>query len=309
MATAARTHRLAPFGQTERLSEKTRAERRLGVLLTTPAVLVLLAVAAYPIVNAAYLSLFNYRLTAPDQRHFVWFDNYRVILTDNLWWTDFSTTLLITVVTVSAELVLGFAFALVMQKAIFGRGLVRTAVLIPYAVVTVVSAYAWQYAFASDTGFVNHWFGLNTDWFGHRWTALTVICLSEIWKTTPFVSLLLLAGLVQVPDELQQAAMVDGATWRQRFFRVTLPNMWGAITVALLFRSIDAFRIFDNVFIMTSGAQKTETVSILAYRQTIGRAEMGLGSAVSILLFLSVLLICLLFIKVFRADVGRVRGT
>jgi multiple sugar transport system permease protein len=309
MATAAGTHRLAPFGQAEQLSEKTRAERRLGVLLTTPAVLVLLAVAAYPIVNAAYLSLFNYRLTAPDQRHFVWFDNYRVILTDNLWWTDFSTTLLITVVTVAAELVLGFAFALVMQKAIFGRGLVRTAVLIPYAVVTVVSAYAWQYAFASDTGFVNHWLGLNTDWFGHRWTALTVICLSEIWKTTPFVSLLLLAGLVQVPEELQQAAMVDGATWRQRFFRVTLPNMWGAITVALLFRSIDAFRIFDNVFIMTSGAQKTETVSILAYRQTIGRAEMGLGSAVSILLFVSVLLICVLFIKVFRADVGRVRGT
>jgi multiple sugar transport system permease protein len=208
---------------------------------------------------------------------------------------------------VAAELVLGFAFALVMQKAIFGRGLVRTAVLIPYAVVTVVSAYAWQYAFASDTGFVNHWLGLSTDWFGHRATALTVICLSEIWKTTPFVSLLLLAGLVQVPDELQQAAMVDGATWWQRFVRVTLPSMWGAITVALLFRAIDAFRIFDNVFIMTAGAQKTETVSILAYRQTISRAQVGLGSAVSILLFVSVLLICIVFIKVFRADVGRVR--
>jgi multiple sugar transport system permease protein len=121
------------------------------------------------------------------------------------------------------------------------------------------------------------------------------------------VSLLLLAGLVQVPDEQQQAAMVDGATWWQRFMRVTLPNMWGAITVALLFRAIDAFRIFDNVFIMTAGAQKTETVSILAYRQTISRAQMGLGSAVSILLFVSVLLICVLFIKVFRADVGRVR--
>ena len=307
MATTARARGFASVRRSRDLSEKTKAERRLGFLLTTPAVVVLLAVAAYPIANAAYLSLFNYRLTAPDQRHFVWFDNYRVILTDSLWWTDFSTTLLITVVTVAAELVLGFAFALVMQKAIFGRGLVRTAVLIPYAVVTVVSAYAWQYAFASDTGFVNHWLGLSTDWFGHRGTALTVICLSEIWKTTPFVSLLLLAGLVQVPDELQQAAMVDGATWWQRFMRVTLPNMWGAIIVALLFRAIDAFRIFDNVFIMTSGAQKTETLSILAYRQTIGRAEVGLGSAVSILLFVSVLLICVLFIKVFRADVGRVR--
>jgi multiple sugar transport system permease protein len=156
---------------------------------------------------------------------------------------------------------------------------------------------------------VNPWLGLNTDWFGHRATALTVICLSEIWKTTPFVSLLLLAGLVQVPDELHQAAMVDGATWWQRFVSVTLPNMWGAILIAVMFRAIDAFRIFDNIFIMTGGAQKTESVSILAYRQTISRAQVGLGSAVSILLFVSVLLICFVFIKVFRADVGRVRGS
>jgi multiple sugar transport system permease protein len=202
---------------------------------------------------------------------------------------------------VSAELVLGFAFALVMHKVIFGRGLVRTAILVPYAVITVVSAYAWQYAFASDTGFVNSWLGLNVDWFGHRGTALVVICLSEIWKTTPFVALLLLAGLAQIPNELEQAATVDGASWWQRFTRVIVPNMWGAITVALLFRAIDAFRIFDNVFIMTRGAQKTETLSILAYRQTVSRAEVGLGSAVSILLFLSVLLICLIFIKVFHA--------
>ena len=174
--------------------------------------------------------------------------------------------------------------------------------------ITVVSAYAWQYAFASDSGFVNQWFGLTTDWFGERNTALFVICLSEIWKTTSFVSLLLLAGLAQVPDELRQAAVVDGASWWQRFTRVTIPNMQGAIMVALLFRVIDAFRIFDNVFIMTAGAEKTETLSILAYRQTISRAEIGLGSAVSILLFLSVLLICFVFIKVLRTDVGGVKG-
>lgn len=306
MATAARAHPFPFVGRPE-LSERAKTERRLGVLLSAPAVLVLLAVAAYPILNAAYLSLFDYRLTAPGARSFVWFDNYRVILTDPLWWTDFATTLGIAVVTVSAELVLGFAFALVMQKAIFGRGIVRTAVLVPYAVVTVVSAYAWQYAFASDSGFVNSWLGISTDWFGNRYPALFVICLSEIWKTTSFVSLLLLAGLVQVPEDLQQAAMVDGATWWQRFRRVTLPNMWGAVLVALLFRAIDAFRIFDNVFIMTSGANKTETLSILAYRQTISRAEIGLGSAVSVLLFLGVLLICFVFIKILRADVGTVR--
>ena len=307
MSTAARTHTV-PSVRRESLGERDRAERRLGILLSAPAVIVLLAVAGYPILNAAYLSLFDYRLTDAGARAFVGLDNYRVILTDELWWTDFGTTVLITVVTVSAEMVLGFAFALVMHHVVFGRGAVRTAILVPYAVITVVSAYAWQYAFASDSGFVNTWFGLTTDWFGQRDTSLVVICLSEIWKTTSFVSLLLLAGLAQVPDQLRQAAVVDGASSWQRFTRVTIPNMQGAIMVALLFRVIDAFRIFDNVFIMTAGAENTETLSILAYRQTISRAEIGLGSAVSILLFLSVLLICFVFIKVLRTPVGRGRG-
>jgi len=194
-----------------------------------------------------------------------------------------------------------------MNRAFVGRGLVRTAILVPYAIITVVSAYAWQYAFANDTGFVNSWLGTNLDWFGQRWSALFVICLSEIWKTTPFISLLLLAGLVQVPNELQEAALVDGAGWWQRLWRVTLPNMQGAIMVALLFRTVDAFRIFDNPFVMTGGSEGTETVSILAYRQTIGRTEIGLGSAVSVLLFLGVGLICFVFIKLLRTDVGRVK--
>jgi multiple sugar transport system permease protein len=290
------------------LSDRAKAERRLGWLLSGPAVAVLLAVTAYPILNAAWLSLFSYRLTAPDEREFIGLKNYQVILGDPLWWDAFGTTMLITVITVAVELVLGFGFAMVMNKVIFGRGAVRTAILIPYAIITVVSAYAWQYAFASDSGFVNAWFNISQDWFGERASALFVICLSEIWKTTPFMSLLLLAGLAQVPGELQEAAMVDGATWGQRLRRVTLPNMQAAIMVALLFRVVDAFRIFDNVFIMTAGAEGTETVSILAYRQTISRTEIGLGSAVSVLLFLSVVLICVIFIKGFRTDLARVRG-
>ena len=155
--------------------------------------------------------------------------------------------------------------------------MLRTAILIPYAIITVVSAFAWKYAFAIDSGFVNHWLpgcpgiSADTDWFGGTWHVAVVICLSEIWKTTPFISLLLLAGLAQVPEELQEAAKVDGATWWQRLCKVTLPNMKAAIMVAVLFRTLDAFRIFDNVFIMTAGANNTETVSLLAYRQTISR--------------------------------------
>ena len=288
------------------LSDRAKDERRLGWLLSAPAVAVLLLVAAYPILNAAYLSLFDYRLTDPGTRAFIWFKNYQVILTDNIWWSDFATTLFITVVSVALEFAIGLGFAMVMNRAFVGRGFVRTAILVPYAIITVVAAYSWQYAFANDTGFVNTWLGIHTDWFGGRWSALFVICLSEVWKTTPFISLLLLAGLAQVPDELEEAALVDGARWWQRLWRVTLPNMQGAILVALLFRTVDAWRIFDNPFIMTGGSNGTETVSILAYRQTVGRTEIGLGSAMSILLFLSVALICLIFIRVLRTDVGRV---
>ncbi len=185
----------------------------------------------------------------------------------------------------------------------------RTVILIPYAIITVVSAFAWQYAFDLTSGFVNPLLNLgDKDWFGSFGSALFVICLSEIWKTTPFISLLLLAGLAQVPEDLQEAAKVDGATWWQRMRKVTIPNMKAAIMVALLFRALDAFRIFDNVFIMTAGGAGTETLSFLAYRQTISRLEIGLGSAVSVLLFLSVVLICVGFIKIFKVDLAQARG-
>jgi multiple sugar transport system permease protein len=297
------------------ISDRSRSERRLGWMLAGPAFVVMLAVTAYPILQAVYESLFSYRLTDPDNRSFTGLRNYWVILTDGLWWQSIGVTVFITVVTVAVELVLGFALALVMAKALSSiRPVVRAAILIPYAVITVVSAFAWQFAFDINTGFVNSWFawlpgiGTDTDWFGDKWTSLLVICLAEIWKTTPFISLLLLAGLAQVPDVLQEAAQVDGATWWQRLWRVTIPNMKAAIMVALLFRSLDAFRVFDSIFVMTAGANGTESVSFLAYRQTIARLEIGLGSAVSVLLFIVVVLIAAAFIKGFKVDLSQARG-
>lgn len=297
------------------ISDRSRAERKLGWLLAGPAFVVMLLVTAYPIVQAVYYSLFNYRLTDPENRSFDGLGNYWVILTDGVWWQSILVTVIITVVTVSVELVAGFALALVMAKALSSiRPVVRAAILIPYAVITVVSAFAWQFAFRIDTGFVNSWFAWlpgvsdTTDWFGGQASSLFVICLAEIWKTTPFISLLLLAGLAQVPEVLQEAAKVDGATWWQRMWRVTIPNMKAAIMVALLFRTLDAFRVFDSIFIMTAGANNTESVSFLAYRQTISRVEIGLGSAVSVLLFLAVVLIAFTFIKGFRVDLAQARG-
>jgi multiple sugar transport system permease protein len=290
-------------------TDRARSERRLGWKLTAPAMAAMLLVTAYPMLNAIWLSLFSYRLTDPGARRFVGLSNYGVILTDGLWWQDVFTTTLITVVTVGVELVIGFTFAMVMHRVIFGRRAVRTSILIPYGIITVVSAFAWQFAFSLNSGFVNSWFNLGTfSWFGSRWASLFVICLSEIWKTTPFMSLLLLAGLAQVPEELQEAAKVDGASWGQRLAKVTLPNMKAAILVAVLFRTLDAYRIFDNVFVMTAGAQKTETVSFLAYRQMITRTALGPGSAISVLLFLTVVAVAAMFIKGFKVNLTSVRG-
>jgi multiple sugar transport system permease protein len=278
-------------------------------VLSAPAVIVMLVVTAYPLANALYLSLFRYRITAPDDREFVGLANYWTALSDPLFWQDTLTTFIITFITVAVELVIGFALAMVMHRALFMRRTVRTAILLPYGIVTVISAFAWLYAFDLQSGFVNSWFGLGDyAWFGGRWSSLFVIVLSEIWKTTPFVSLLLLAGLAQVPRDLGEAATVDGATAWQRLKRVTIPNMKAAILVAVLFRTLDAWRIFDNVFIMTSGQNQTETLSFLTYRQTITRTAIGLGDAVGVLLFLSVVLIAVVFIKGFRVDLSQVRG-
>jgi multiple sugar transport system permease protein len=299
----------------KQFSDRVRAERRLGWILAGPAFVIMLLVTLYPIVQAIYESLFRFRLTAPGEREFIGLENYLVILSDGVWWADFTRTLVITVITVAVELVLGFALALVMHKALKSvRGLLRTAILVPYGIITVVSAFAWFYAFDINSGYINNWFGWlpgideDTNWFAEPGTSLFVIMASEIWKTTPFISLLLLAGLAQVPDELSDAAKVDGATWWEQMRKVILPNMKAAIMVAVLFRALDAFRIFDNVFIMTGGANGTEVLSLLAYRQSISRLEIGLGSAVSVLLFVCVLIICFIAIKLFKVDLAGTQG-
>ena len=298
-----------PPGKGNRMSERLRHERSLGLRLSAPAFIVMILVTAYPLGYALVLSLYKYRLTDPSGKEFIGLKNYVTVLTDPIWWSSLFTTAIITVVSVAIELVLGFGFAWVMYRILRGRSLVRTAILVPYGIITVVSAFIWRYAFQLDSGFVNQWFGLTDfNWFGERWSSLFVITLSEIWKTTPFISLLLLAGLVQVPEDLQEAAKVDGASPWQRLWKVVLPNMKAAIMVAVLFRTLDAWRIFDNPFIMTSGANDTETLSILAYRQNVTLVNLGAGSTVSVLLFLTVVLIAFIFIKGFKTDLSQVRG-
>jgi len=294
----------------EATSDRARSERKLAYMLCAPAVIAMLIVTGYPIGYAFYLSLQKFDLRFPDDKEFVGLSNYGDVLTSSTWWSDVGTTLIITVASVSIELVLGMAIALVMHRAIFGRGAVRASVLIPYGIVTVVAAFAWRYAFDPTSGFVQSLPLISDTWapFNERSSSLLVIVLTEVWKTTPFMALLLLAGLALVPDELHEAAKVDGASPLQRFYRITLPLMKPAILVALLFRTLDAFRVFDTVFIQTAGANGTETVSILGYNVLINRVNLGLGSAVSILIFLAVILIATFFVKVLGTSTAQQRG-
>jgi multiple sugar transport system permease protein len=304
----------APAAAPAHQSDRSRAENRLGMRLVAPAVVLMLLVTAYPMLQVLYLSLFRYRLTTPGDKAFIGLSNYFVVLGDSLFWGDMWNTVLIMVITVGVELVIGFAFAMVMHRVIFARGIIRTSILIPYGIITVVSAFAWQFAFSLNNGFIDSWLkwlpgvDAQTNWFGSHWPAMIAIMVSEIWKTTPFMALLLLAGLSQVSEDMLEAAQVDGATWWQRLYKVILPNMRAAIMVAVLFRALDAFRIFDNIFIMTKGAQGTESASFLTYRQVIEQFQLGLGSALSVLLFLSVLLLAFLIVKLFRVDLASARG-
>ena len=276
-------------------------ERRLAYLLIAPAVLVMLAVAAYPVAYAVWLSLHRDNLAAPAETRFVGLDNYTTILTDHYWWTAFVVTLGITVVSVAIEFVLGMALAVVMHRTMFGSAVVRTAILIPYGIVTVAASYSWYYAWTPGTGYLANLLPTGTAPLTEQLPSLAIVVLAEVWKTTPFMSLLLLAGLVLVPRELLDAAEMDGASRWQRFAKVTLPLMKPAILVALLFRTLDAFRIFDNIYVLTGGTNNTGSVSILGYDNLFKAFNIGLGSAISVLIFATVAIIAFIYIKIFGA--------
>jgi multiple sugar transport system permease protein len=300
MATAAavetKTVQVAPPAASG-LTGRAKAERKLGLMLCAPAVIVMLFVAGFPILYAFWLSLHRADLRFPSLDKWVGLNNYKSVLTSSAWWQDVANTLIITVFSVTIELVLGMLIAQAMYRAIYARTWIRVAVLVPYGAVTVVAAFAWRLAFDPATGFVPSLFNLTTPPLTTRGGSFFVIIFSEVWKTTPFIALLLLGGLALVPDDLYKAAKVDGATSLQRFWRITLPLIRPALMVALLFRTLDAFRIYDTVYIMTNGANNTASVSLLGYQQLVNRLNLGLGSAISVLIFICVMLIAFAFTK------------
>ena len=281
-----------------RASDGKRQERNLGLMLCAPAVVVMVAVTAYPILYAIYLSFFKADLRTPNANSFVFLSNYVTVLTSSIWWDSFGITMFITVISTALELVLGMVLAIVMHRTLIGRGLVRTSALVPYAIVTVVAAFSWRFAWTQGIG----WLAGNSAPLTEKWPSVWIIILAEVWKTMPFMALLLMAGLALVPEDLLKAASMDGANAWQRFWRVTVPLIKPSILVALLFRTLDAFRVFDNIYILTSGANNTSSVSIVAYNNLIRGLNLGIGSTMAVLIFLTIALIAFIFIKLFGAS-------
>jgi multiple sugar transport system permease protein len=287
-------------------------DRHIKWLLVTPAAAIVVVLTIFPLGFAVWVAFVQYDFTLGPEHPWVGLDNFVENWRDPVWKASLWRTVWFSVTMVAIELVLGMLLALVMHRAIFGRGLVRTAALVPYGIITVVAAFAWRFAWSTaEGGFVPKLLGWSFDPTATTepfWNYVVVI-LTEVWKTTPFMALLLLAGLTLVPQELHEAAKVDGATAWQRFWRITIPLMKPAILVAVLFRTLDAFRIFDSVYILSAGNNPNlETVSVLDYNELLTRLNLGVGSAISVLIFLCVVLIAFLFVKGLGTSLAQQRG-
>ncbi|WP_223640865.1 carbohydrate ABC transporter permease [Corallococcus sp. EGB] len=282
-------------------------ERRQAYLLVAPAVLVLVVVALYPVLAAVWLSLHRFILVFGERR-FTGLENYVYLMGDARFWSALGNTAYFTAVAVAVELLLAVPLALLLNRAFPGRGLLRASVLVPWAIPTVVSARLWAWMFNPDYGLINRLLGgADINWLGAPGYALHAAILVDVWKTTPFVALLVLAGLQGIPEDLYKAARVDGASeWRQ-FRSITLPLLKPALLLALLFRSLDAFRVFDAIYVLTEGgpANTTETLSIYAYKTLMRSGDFGYGSTLAVATFLGVVLLAVVWLRWLGREEGR----
>lgn len=288
----------APKSKEEGLSE-----RGLARAFMTPSIVVMALVAGFPIIWAAVLSLYAYQ--GRQRTGFTGLGNYAEALTDPRFWDSVLATLVFTVSSVFFEFIIGMVFALIMNKAFFGRGVTRAAILIPWVVPTVISAQMWFFMFNITPGFVNSllpFIPATFNWLGADYWAMFTMVFADVWKTAPFVALLLLAGLQTIPADLYEAGRVDGASAWQRFRSITLPLLKPAILVALLFRTVDALRIYDLPAVMTNGSFGTETLSVLVQQFVVQTPDPGLGSAFSTLTFIIVLGVGVVFIALLGRD-------
>src|SRR3954469_9140737 len=283
-------------------------ERRLAKLMVAASMVMIAIVAAYPIIYAIWLSLHDYSVRVAGLSRWagpVGLRNYSDALSSPDWRAALYHTLIFTVASVTLELLIGLAMALAMQAAFKGQGLLRTVVLVPWAVLTVVTAVMWRTMFVSPYGFINTILHTHTVWLGSEPQALIVIIIADVWKTSPFMALLILAGLQVISDDIYEAAKVDGASTMQRFTKITLPLLLPAILVALIFRTLDALRIFDLPFVLTQGQNGTSTLSTISQENFATNRIYGLGSAMAVLTFIVVMIVSFSYIRFVG---GNIRG-
>lgn len=292
-----------------------KSSQRLAAVFLLPSFLFVALFSVFPIVESFRLSFYRLILTLPwfGQKMVGW-ENYADLLTDPVALAAIRTTLIFILVTVSLELFFGLGIALVLNEAFRGRGLLRAVVLIPWAIPTVVSSQMWRFIFNDRYGLANLMlFGADTSRYlaplAEPHLALTAITIAEIWKTTPFAALIILAGLQGIADDLYEAASIDGATAWQKFRHVTLPLLKPALLLALLFRTIDALRVFDLVFVMTQGgpADATNVLQFYGYKKTFAEGMIGYGSAIAVAVFLMSLVLSLVYLRAFKTS--RLEGT
>ena len=308
-----------PHGMAGAESADRRAvtQGRWAYTLLTPTLILLAVVILYPITNAIVMSFQKDSGLDPATRLFVQggfagLDNYTHWLTQQCngqacppgtlgsqFWGAMGTTFLFTAITVILETVLGFWMAVIMARAFKGRSLLRASVLVPWAIPTAVTAKLFFFMFAID-GIINTVFGTQILWTGSEWAARWAIIIADVWKTTPFMALLILAGLQLIPDQVYEAAKVDGAGAWKRFTQITLPLVKPALMVAILFRTLDALRMYDLPAIMTGGANNTTTLSILVVQQI--RQGFNAASALSTITFLVIFLVAFIFVRFLGAN-------
>src|SRR4051794_13487388 len=292
-------------GASQKRRSRGLSERQLAFWMVSPSMALIALVAAYPIIYAIWLSLHEYSVRQAGLSRWAGpygLRNYTTALSNSEFWSAMVTTLVFTVSSVFLETLLGLAMAMAMHAAFKGQGLLRTVVLVPWAVLTVVTAIMWQTIFEPSLGFVNSLLGTiglpdDTVWLGQSPEALMVMVFADVWKTAPFMALLLLAGLQVIPNEIYEAARVDGASAWQRFTKITLPLLKPALLVALIFRTLDALRIFDLPFVLTKGAHGTTTLSLISYETFQTNRILGLGSALAILTFIIVMVVSFIYIR------------
>jgi multiple sugar transport system permease protein len=272
-------------------------EKQLARLMVAPSMILIAVVAAWPVIYAVWLSLHEYSIRVAGLSRWAGFGNYSKALGNSDWWAALGHTLIFTVSSVALETVLGLAMALAMHAAFKGQGLLRTTVLVPWALLTVVTAIIWRTMFVSPYGFVNTLFATKTVWLGSEPQALIIIILADVWKTAPFMALLILAGLQVIPGEVYEAAKVDGASTMQRFTKITLPLLLPAILVALIFRTLDALRVFDLPYVLTGGQNGTSTLSTIAQEAFAANRLYGLGAAMAVLTFIVVMIVSFSYIR------------